>query len=121
MAKAGSTIPRHCDYEVDYTVEELLALKSYMDQLEEGGKGLLFPEIQADAITNVQSLLRNMEKRMLYSYKIPLGEETRKAFKKVAEPATSIEAFGDPLNGVFHALLYDMLNNYCSCKASGGH
>jgi hypothetical protein len=112
---------RDCDYEVDYTLDELLTLKDYIDQLEsaEGRKGLQFEELQTDAVTNVQSLLRNMEKRLLYSYKIPISEGTRKAFAEVAKPVTSLKEFTDnPLPGLFNSILHDMLDNFCSCRAS---
>jgi hypothetical protein len=108
---------RDCDFEVDYIFTELQAVDQWIENLDDIAKRANVSEILADA----QFLLKNMEKRLLHSYKIPLSAETRKAFHAAQEPVASTDEFlNNTLPGIAHALLFDMLNNYCSCKAGRG-
>jgi hypothetical protein len=105
---------RDCDFEVDYTFVELGIVDDCIEQLDEIGKSE-----QSAVITNIQRLLKPMEKRLLHSYKIPLSEATLKAFHVIQAPVDSVDEFSNnTLPALAHSLLYDMLNNYCGCKSS---
>jgi hypothetical protein len=107
---------RDCDFEVDYIFTELQAVDSWMENLDDIAKRAK-PDV-SKVLADAQLLLGNMERRLLHSYKIPLSEETRKAFHAAQEPVPSTDEFlNNTLPGIAHALLFDMLNNYCSCKA----
>ena len=105
---------RDCDYEVDYTFTELNAVGDYIEQLDD-----IEESERPGAIRNTQHLLRGMERRLRYSHKIPVSENTRKVFQSIQNPTISVdEFFNNALPGLARAILYDMMDNYCGCKAS---
>lgn len=118
------TKARDCDFEVDYTLEEVMVVGDYIEQLEKIDKswrrGKKNVSKQSEVITNTQRLLKTMENQLLHSYKIPLSEATRKAFEAVQTQGAIDEFYLNTLPALAHSLLYDMLNNYCACKKIDG-
>ncbi len=114
--------PRDCDFEVDYTLEEMLTVSGFINQLDElhqawdGGDKNKALHSEISATTHVQHWLNNMEDRLIHTHKIPLSEETRQIFQQAQTQQPPSEFRINILPGLAHSLLYDMLNNYCGCK-----